>query len=555
MKNFKKIMMLLILFGGFNANSFAGSPTPPTPPAPLPIDAGTVDDLRISGQIVKRECDIDPIGWDWNSSDSADWKDFSGANIVSPWSTSNHSGMDLSTSKLCHEDGWRLYKKRLTCADWFGSSCDAGNDRYKEPNFALYNIHTGQLRTFIHFYKKDLPEDKIIIKLEVKEGGVDSKHGIMLTDIDRAIARSVKDNVDIGASVSTLNSFGDGWSVVEHSLSYDWAPSDNTNLRYTVYGTSRSQVSLQGSLSFTIDDELAENDPNVSFSAVWDEVKNASRAYKEPLDWAYGVTTEGQKIVRKGRDTGDETLTNVGNSLLSIGGALAGGSTVLGAINAGASLIGALNSGSTRGFQTLYGNGEITLDGDITSIYPKFFFTYGVHKANQFSDNDSSDLDYNGDLGLFTFYKQPKFNIIGDGINLLSKDLRKIILVNPASMMELVGYRIAPMIYFASKNNPYNIESSYLDPGAFTSQDSRYNHYSQIDSRTGMITMNSLVHPDTLTNLTFPGYTGRFDAKLKVYMLFRHKLRSDIYVEAVRVTDGAVGDYFANIDLDVRLNN
>lgn len=495
-------------------------------------ESGSDEELVVSGIIKKLECATAPSGWDWNDLTSQNWRDYHGGQIQTPWSTSNHFGMDLSVTKLCPEDGWALYDKKMTCSDWFEGGCDPSTPVTSErttPYFSLYNIYTGQLRSFFLLGGSNLPENKVLIRLSVKEGKSVSTYSAFLNHFDR-VQPYKRDVPDTSYPINTLHSWSNGWAVVEHLISYNPnVPNDNTNFQFEIYGLTESQIKLGGDFSFTIDRDDIENSPEHSISSVWGSLKDAGKAYKDPVSWAKDAEKEAIKLKNKGSEESSTAYVELGEKLSNIASTISAGSGVLGAINAGASLYNAFTGGSTIQFQTLYGDGKLTLDGTISNKYPKLFLTHGFLNAGQLVVEDYPDIDYVGRLGLFHFTDLPKVRYTSSTWSLTTKNLREIIKVNPNSMMELVGYRVAPVII----GGPHDLLES--DERLITISDSQ-------------TTMDSLVKPDSIKRLTGMGSCTHFpesimcfnlirDTKLKVYLLFRHTHRPDIYLEVMRTLD------------------
>lgn len=585
--------------------SLAGvTPPPPTdpdappPPPPRPI-WGLDSDFENLTPVSKTSCLIDPPGWNWNSNLSTNWP------VIPPWSQSMHFGYDLSKTKMCYEDGWRLYSKKLTCADWFDDDCsNISNDTYVDPVFSLYNIYTGHLRTFIYMREAFDNDYKTLVKLEVVSGSSKSTYGLLLNDLDNAIAYPDKENENFEnlGQLSALGPFGQKWAVVEHYISYDpEIPESGLVFKFTISGHERSELSLGGEFSFTIDQNAIENNQHMTLSSAVGALKDAGKAYKEPADWAKDTLKEGEKLKASGIKDSSPVKESLGDDLMQMAGLMASGSSTLGVLNAGASILGALNNSSTGGFQTLYGDGEVTLSGQINNIHDESFFSLGVHNSNFISNSDYAELDFTGNIGLFRFTERPTWHFdktqymqFADDVeywDMSPKDLKTIIEVNPDSEMELVAYRVAPVFLsdftltcedhssviadteapdcvgyldatcgFANskydkkrKIEPLLIfdaiveEGSENRPMACTTTLNEFTDTESVKVYNHAFPLNRPPNLKPGDFIPLPEGTGIRAVNLKVLLLFKHKTKENIYVETLRTirmnTTGTARNY------------
>lgn len=161
--------------------------------------------------------------WNWQRNDV--FKDFNNIQLLSPWAADQHFGLDVTGYTHPPEDGWRLYIKRLTCADYI-EGCDNRDlpqyeDRRNFPYFALYNLHTGVMRIFVYINKPNFTGSKqLLVTSSLLQDGSLSDFGLSLQETDFSLPLAEKDEQQ-NVQVSIVPSFVNKWAVLERTFSYD----------------------------------------------------------------------------------------------------------------------------------------------------------------------------------------------------------------------------------------------------------------------------------------------------------------------------------------------
>ena len=161
--------------------------------------------------------------WDWQRDDV--YSDFNNIQILSPWKSDQHFGVDVTGYRHPAADGWRLFVKRLSCDDYI-EGCSIADlpdyeDRRNFPYFALYNIHSGQLRIFVYINKPNFTGSKqLVVTSSITDTGFLSDYGLSLQETDFSLPLTEKDQQQ-NQQVFIMKSFVNKWAVMDRHLSYD----------------------------------------------------------------------------------------------------------------------------------------------------------------------------------------------------------------------------------------------------------------------------------------------------------------------------------------------
>ncbi|WP_078082901.1 hypothetical protein [Microbulbifer mangrovi] len=376
--------------------------------------------------------------------EDAEFKTFYGATILSPWVAGNSHGVDVLNNIHPTAQGWRLYVKRFTCLD-YGVTCNLDGPVSPQdgdmPYFALYNIHTGLLRTFIYI-NEPFYNGESILKTRFSITGPNSSSSQFLKSV---LANNYNNTLlsESPASVEHIGSaISDSWLVLDNYLSYVPLATDimedNVNFRFDLLRSTQSQVKTTGDFSY------ASNSIAPKSISGWENLLSNSSKIKQKASslshLADIIAETGDEL--KENESSPEFIKEVGELFSNFGtgpGSLV--ASVGGFILSGLDVFKSLEGSSTGGAKAEYYQGAITLDGNITTEAPTQGPYFGVHKSRQTVSANKSDLEWSGDLGLFSIKRPLKVTVYLDGVDAENVDLKDLININPSANMRLKDYR------------------------------------------------------------------------------------------------------------------
>lgn len=363
-----------------------------------------------------------PPGWDWNDTFYEAIDDVAGTSyIASPFHDANHYGIDLAGQNHCYTDGWRLYHKKISCSDYDLTDAECADfrvvsDSTMRPIFALYNINTGLLRTFINTEGFDMSDEQLVINYSVTKGNsIEEKTGILLNGKSPVVPLDdkLKDLNESGYdNIVVYPSLANKWAVVDIYVSYDPASfelDDDLQFTFNLSSINTSEVSLSGEFSFETNGTLSSHTSD-SGSFGFSDLKKIGEAYSEPKEWAYSLEKAGNGLIQKDGKAAQE----LGSHLLSLSSVVSGVSGPLGYVNAGLTAydtIFSVKSKSSKSYINTYSEGVLGVNGSISTTAPIEQLSLGVHGSNQSKSFDESDLiesGYDGRLGLLSISQRPK---------------------------------------------------------------------------------------------------------------------------------------------------
>ncbi len=436
---------------------------------------------------VYADCSVDPLGWDWHR-DNYEVVDDTSRRAVrqSPFVDGNSFGVSLAGQGHCYEDGWRLFQKKMSCDD-YNIDCDiytAVTDGEYRSIFALYNIHSGLLRTFIHTHGFEIDDEELVINVELTYGDSgESNLGYMLHESTPIIVLDEKydaHNASNEDNVILFTSYSEKWVVFDKFLSYD--PSDDNylpdlQLTFNMSRINTSELYVEGVFEFTTTGTIGSQGSK-SGSISLSMLKDVAYSYSDPSKWA----DDGNKAAEKIREKDYTYSGQTADALESIAGLIGDYSTPLGYANAGLTLYNSFfgsGSGSSTSIVNLHSEGTLSLEGTLQSFAPIEIVTLGMHGSPQSSSVDETDLassGYTGKLGLVSLSDRPEVVLKPRTINLttqssfsepymtyrgqaevvdyrLVSSIEDLIELNPDSKMKLVNYGIRPAVDFNSPND------------------------------------------------------------------------------------------------------
>ena len=401
----------------------------------------------------------------------------------SPFVDGNAFGISLADQKHCYEDGWRLYQKKMSCDD-FNIDCDtqvAVTDEEFRSVFALYNIHSGLLRTFIHTHGFEIDDEMYAINIELTYGDTgESNLGYMLHETTPIILQDEKydaHNTSNEDNVVIFPAYSEKWVVFDKFLSYD-PSSDNfiPDLQFTINLSriNKTNLYVDGLFEFTTTGTIGSQGAK-SNSIGLSDLKNIAYSYSDPGKWA----SDGHRQAEKIRGEDYEHSGDVANSIEDIANFIGDYSSPLGYANAALSLYDMFSGSGSRSSTSLvnlHSEGTLALEGVLESVAPIEIVTLGVHGSSQSSLVDEADLStsgYTGKLGLISIKDRPKVILKSRLIDIktqhvngepsltysgtaviidyrLISNLINLIDINPDSKMKLVNYGIRPSADFVT---------------------------------------------------------------------------------------------------------
>lgn len=346
----------------------------------------------------------DGNAWDWSRNDV--YFDFNEVPILSPWSSDQHFGLDVTQYVHPAEDGWRLFVKRLTCSDYIEGCSQTDLPEYEDrrnfPYFALYNIHSGQLRIFVYINKPNFTGSKqLLVTSSINQNGSISDYGLSLQETDYSQTLESK-NQQQNVQISVMKSFVNKWAVLERSFSYD-PEKIPTNLSLELFFEEKvnQEINLSGTFEFSLGSQQSNGSKDLLSTilkapgTIKKNKKDINKAGEDIIDVANDLEQSSDSIIKFPNGIIDRTK--------DFGSFLVANASTFGAIQGfigGLDFMSSLSSFSSKSSSIQYGRGTITLNGSVVNQFPQ----------NQISiDLDKNSLELSLDsLGLFSLQRSPR---------------------------------------------------------------------------------------------------------------------------------------------------
>lgn len=446
---------------------------------------------------------LDPSrNWDWTKHD---W--FTSRSISSPFVSSNHTGVDVTTDHCQPEDGWVLFIRKIMNTDTENTTEDTCMElRAGQKYFSLYNRYTGILRTFIYHQDANFNSgDYFRVIMEVSEGNQENpyaKHGLF--NIAGAVSYS---NEEInGMSTNQIeyycNYITRGWIVVDIPLSYyKFAGDGPYYLNYFVNSVDKATITLDGTFDLKSGDYIDEN-PDITTG-----VSNLSGHIKHVTNTKNNIQGVGEDLTRIGGELQGGLNDSLGNSLVNLGNAITSITSPFDVVFEGFQFLASFfDFGGSSPVTYSYYKGTINLSGTISNKAPEGFISLLIEPN---FDVERADFPFFFKkyffvkLGLFNAKNLPYIKIVTDtfevqdmspgyqrALGVRVTDLINIV-INPAIKAELKHYKIQPVIqrWKPLDDNYTSHEYARFNPAFIKTEDpAKPDHYTLIFVPTFMST-------------------------------------------------------------------
>jgi hypothetical protein len=388
----------------------------------------------------------------WNWQDQNAYSNYYNISLFPPWGADAHLGVDVTNYNHPTHLGWRLYTKRMSCADYtINCSSDQNTSNNVNdgpmPYFTLYNIHTGLLRTFIYINKANYSADQ---KLVANHGVV--QQGNYAPDLDyasdllsNALSLAISENQeDAEPIVHVTPALFQKWVIIDQELSYSPTKPIANGLMFSLNfdGIAQSSIDVAGDLQ--LERSLVLPSSKGGLQTVWNNRKKVTDAFNSTADWSLSTRQKGEDL----QTSSSTWKQEVGAILVGTAAYASTASPYIGAALAGYQIFSSFMGGTAGGVQSELFEGAISLNGSLKHQHPIDIIKYGIHQSIHADPLNQSELAFPGRLGLWSLSALPSMDVYLDGLRMGPIDPRSLITVNPAANMGLSTVEASILIDF-----------------------------------------------------------------------------------------------------------
>ena len=377
----------------------------------------------------------------WNWQDRNGYANWYGVGLPPPWGASHHIGVNVTNYDHPTNQGWRLYTKRMTCED---SNVDCSNDPLRSDNvndgpmpyFALYNIHTGLLRTFLYINEENYTGDqKLVANIGVvQEGPYVSDLGYAKDLFSNALSLAITENSDNAVPIIYVSpALFNRWVVIDQEITYSPTEPIANGLMFSIdfSGVAETDIEVGGDLQLEKQTVLGGNKSGVQ--RLWDNKDKVSDSFNSPNDWVEGMKKKGKKLEEKDSRWKQDT----GAALVKLAEQVAPAVPYVGAILAGYEIFTSFWGSSPGGIQSEFFEGSISLAGTLKLEHPLGSVKFGIHQSDHADTTNKSELAFDGRIGLYSLKQLPSMNVYLDGLTVGKIDVKDLLNLNLESNMKL----------------------------------------------------------------------------------------------------------------------
>jgi hypothetical protein len=229
------------------------------------------------------------------------------------------------------------------------------------PYFALYNIHTGTLRTFIYVNKNNYTGDeKLIVTVRLKRAGQSTDatgYGLFINSEGRTLSERGSQQ----AHEHVLPAYYGHWTVFDQEASFDdLSPIEDGMLLEIGYdGVSESEINLGG--EFYLEKEAVLSKESGGLEAIGGDLGKVVEKFDKPSAIVNGLAARGDKMA----ESSSSWTSTLGGVLKGLATELKPLAPWVGVALAGYGVYDAYSGSEISGSSAEFYDGAIELSGSI----------------------------------------------------------------------------------------------------------------------------------------------------------------------------------------------